>query len=199
VNLDRSLVQIKSHGQKVVKRAEAGEDIWLPLKHNPWLIKQLISEVTRSPNFEMPLPPAFPPARFPIVTKPKLKPRPVVTWEERAATCQGSSVLFSVGNSRKVNDSSAAVFRTQFGGSGNLSFSFHGTPEQALVQDEGSRTSSTSSADAFVYQTPKRPDPQMIAPTAVLAATALCQLSVGQQDKKSSSDGDQCRVNIVSP
>ena len=31
----RSLVQIKSHGQKMVKKLEAGEDIFAPLKLSP--------------------------------------------------------------------------------------------------------------------------------------------------------------------
>lgn len=191
--LSRSLVQIKSHGQKVLKRADAGEDVWAPLREKPALVQKLVAKQAKSPRFIMPsIPYQASIARPRQVPKPKLKPRPVSTPEEPPL-----GVRFSVGNGRRENDSGRAVFRTQFGGTGNLSFSFRDAPQR--VEDEESSAPPYSS-DTFHpsdCRTPERPDPTMIKSTAVLAATALCQLSAGW-DKKSSSD-DHERVNIVSP
>lgn len=45
---DRSLVQIKSHAQKVLKRQEAGEDIFRKLDDaNPRLIDSLVAQAAR--------------------------------------------------------------------------------------------------------------------------------------------------------
>jgi len=187
----RSLVQIKSHGQKVLQRADAGEDLWAPLREKPALVAQLVAKQMKSPNFLLPRIPtraSIAPRKLP---KPKLKPRPVTTSEEIA---QG--VLFSIGNGRRENETSPAVFRTQFGGTGNRSFTF---PPQ--VEDEHPRAPYFSSSETFEpsdCRTPERPEPQIVKSTAVLAATALCQLSLSRDNKKRSSD-DQEQVNIVSP
>jgi hypothetical protein len=115
-----------------------------------------------------------------------------LAFEERAT----EGVHFSIGNGRRENESGPAVFKTKIGSASNLSFSFRDAPQQ--VEDE-EFNSLHGNFDASECRTPQRQDPHMIKSTAVLAATALCQLSVGWEDKKSSSDDDTQHVNIVSP
>ena len=191
---NRSLVQIKSHGQKVLKRADAGEDLWAPLREKQGLVQELVAKQLRSPNFIMPrISSSARVATRRQLPKPKLKPRPVTS----EAPTTDRVVHFSIGNGRRENESGPAVFRTKFGGAGNASFSFRDVPQH--VEDEESTAPSYSSEatwfDPSDCRTPDRPDPHMIKSTAVLAATALCQLSVGWDDKSS----DEHLVNIVSP
>lgn len=192
---NRSLVQVKSHGQKVLKRADAGEDLWDPLRENEALVQELVTKVSSSPKFIMPRLPhgrvSMAPRRRQL-PKLKLKPRPART--ESAST--DGSVHFTIGNGRRDNETGPSVFRTQFGGTSKQTFSFRDVPQ--TVEDEESCAPSYSSSD-FTYeasacQTPARSDPKMTKPTAVLAATALCQLSVGLED-----DEDQLKANLVSP
>jgi SHAQKYF class myb-like DNA-binding protein len=191
----RSLVQVKSHGQKVLKRADAGEDIWIPLRENPGLVHDLVAEVSSSPKFIMPkiavqVSPSIAPRR--PVPKLKLKPRPVKT--ENLSPADGN-LHFTIGNGRRENETGPSIFRTMFGGTSNQTFSFRHVPHQ--VEDEGScattHSSSCASFDPSDCQSPARPDPQMMKQTAVLAAAALCQLSSGWEDE------DQQQANLVSP
>ena len=189
-------MQVKSHGQKVLKRADAGEDIWIPLRENPGLVHDLVAKVSSSPKFIMPRIPG--PVSTTIaprrpVPKLKLKPRPAKT--ETSSPADGN-LHFTIGNGRRENETGTSVFRTLFGGPSNQSFSFQHVPHR--VEDERSCAPSHSSSSCATFdpsecQSPARPDPQMMKQTAVMAAAALCQLSSGWEDE------DQQQANIVSP
>jgi hypothetical protein len=43
----RSLIQIKSHAQKVLKREEAGDDVFAPLKANKDKVEALVKDKSR--------------------------------------------------------------------------------------------------------------------------------------------------------
>lgn len=169
-----------------------GEDICVALRENAALVQELVAKVSSSPKFIMP---KMASGRVSIeprrpLPKLKLKPRPLTT---ESPPFDGS-VHFTIGNGRRENETAPAVFRTQFGRP-NQTFSFRDIPHP--VEDEDScapsHSSSVASFEPSDCQTPARPDPKMMKPTAVLAAAALCQLSVGWDD------GDQQQANIVSP
>jgi hypothetical protein len=185
-------VQVKSHGQKVLKRADAGEDIWAPLREKPRLVRELVAKATKSPNFVMPRLPA----KASIMPKPKLMPRRSMIWEQ--GSTEETGVFPSVGVCCRENEAADAVFRTQFGSTCSQSFSLRNDIPQK-VEDEESTPSYSLSNGLSDCQTPRQRPPQMIAPTAVLAAAALCQLSVGGGKPESSTDEEHHGVNIVSP
>ena len=117
-------------------------------------------------------------------------------WEQ--GSTEETGVFPSVGLGYREIEAADAVFRTQFGSTCSQSFSLRNDVPQK-VEDEELTPSSTLSDGLSDCQSPRQRPPQMIAPTAVLAATALCQLSVGGGKPKSSTDEEQHGVNIVSP
>jgi hypothetical protein len=189
----RSLVQIKSHAQKVCMRLDDGEEIFTPLRDKANLLDMLLSKRTTpmdkemKPNSPRPLPK--------LKLKPKPQPRP--TCFEHPS--HDASVLFSVRND--CRGSGSPLFRTNFG-AGNLSFSFRTAPLPSQ-EIEGVPTTTIPSPSSVlvtpttsqVLLTPDRPDPNLIKSTTVEAAAALCQLS-SAWDKMSSCEQ---HYNVVSP
>lgn len=200
---DRSLVQIKSHAQKVVKRWDSGESIFAPLKSKESLLSMLLAKRSSGPSSLQSKSPSK--SRSRPIPRPKLKPRPQAL---EVSEGQGSTAHFPTGNRHHENDSNPPFFRTKFGAS-NVSFSFHNSILQArnAQDDESNFSPSLTSEILFPASTltpatsdcltPARPSLHLIESNSVMAAAALCQLSTVGWEKKSL--GKHSNYNIVSP
>jgi hypothetical protein len=197
----RTLIQIKSHAQKVVKRDEAGDDIFAPLKANKSRIEALVN------------------SKVDLSDKKSTKAQSTAAYNERpiamhrtgtvnapmhllsSCTTKDDRFRFTVGGQQERPFAESTVFRATLGGSTvfgrGVSFAFspagelrHESDDESAIKDSSvstisSKSNSTASDVSAVCVTPQRKDNQRV---DVMAAEALCGLSGIVSRKKRKAD-----------
>ena len=200
----RTLIQIKSHAQKVVKRDEAGDDIFAPLKANKSRIEALVK------------------SKFDQSDKKSTKAQSTAAYNEgpiamhrtgtvnapmhllSSCTTKDDRFRFTVGGQQERPFAESTVFRATLGGSTvfgrGVSFAFspagelrHESDDESAIKDSSvssiSSKSNSMASDvsnqAAMCVTPQRKDNQRV---DVMAAEALCGLSGLVSRKKRKAD-----------
>lgn len=192
----RTLIQIKSHAQKVVKRDEAGDDIFAPLKANKSRIEALVK------------------SQVELSDKKSKKAQATAAYNERPISIHRTGTAnapmhllsscatrddrfrFTVGGQQERHFVESTVFRATLGGSTVLgrgvSFAFspagelrHESPTLSTMSSKSHSAACDVSNQAVVCLTPERKVDQRF---DVMAAEALCGLSGVAPRKKRNAD-----------